>query len=155
MNVKMRIMSPQSKLFKELDNKKHVSFRGGFEPIPDVCIFSSRVNADWRRRNRETTLASLLLAIEIKASERENSRLQSSEIQFDIQKLAAHRFESNKRGFDFYPVMMILDTAPSVKDRMKPNAIESMQAIAADLNVGILYLSPEHSIELLSNAQRT
>lgn len=86
MNVKMMITSPVSDLFRELETKKHEDFRGGFEPIPDVCPFSPRVGADWRRRNNEVTLSSLLLAIEVKASERQNGRLRCGEIVNDIKK---------------------------------------------------------------------
>ena len=56
MNVKMWISEPVTPLFQELDEKKHEQFRGGFEPIPDVAMFSEDVNGDWRRRNNEQTL---------------------------------------------------------------------------------------------------
>ncbi len=46
MNVKMWIDDPVSELFRELDLKKHEGFRGGFEPIPDVALFSPAVSAD-------------------------------------------------------------------------------------------------------------
>lgn len=101
MNVKMQIDEPVSKLFRELDLKKHEDYRGGFEPIPDVALFSPSVSADWRRRNNTVTLSSLLLAIEVKASERANGRLRSGEIIGDVEKLAAHRDEAKHRGNDF------------------------------------------------------
>ncbi|MDP9485653.1 MAG: hypothetical protein M3Q49_07695, partial [Actinomycetota bacterium] len=44
MNVKMQIDEPVSKLFRELDLRKHEDFRGGFEPIPDVALFSPTVS---------------------------------------------------------------------------------------------------------------
>ena len=70
MNVKMYITECKTDLFKELDLRKHEDYRGGFEPIPDVVIFSRMVKGDWRRRKREITLRTMLLAIEVKASER-------------------------------------------------------------------------------------
>ena len=39
MNVKMWINDPATPLFKELDDRKHPEFRGGFEPITDVVLF--------------------------------------------------------------------------------------------------------------------
>ena len=103
MNVKMWIDDPVSELFRRLDLKKHEDYRGGFEPIPDVCLFSPSVDADWRRRKRKETLAALLLAIEVKASEREKSRLGPGEITKDITKLSAHRQEAEARGSSFSP----------------------------------------------------
>lgn len=59
MNVKMWIDNPVSELFRTLDLKKHEHYRGGFEPIPDVCLFSPHVKSDWRRRKRKETLEAL------------------------------------------------------------------------------------------------
>ena len=146
MNVKMRIMNPVSELFKRLDSLKHENYRGGFEPIPDVCLFSASVGADWRRRNREMTLASLLLAVEIKASERENGRLRLGEIVSDIEKLAAHQEEANARGVSFLPVMMVIDTAPLPIERMTSRSIRESRTAANELGVGFMYTSPQSEI---------
>jgi hypothetical protein len=70
MNVKIWITDVVSELFRKLDEKKHPEFRGGFEPIPDVVSFRPEIEGDWRRRNREKTLRQMLMAIEVKASER-------------------------------------------------------------------------------------
>lgn len=142
MNVKMWIDDPVSDLFKQLDARHHEDYRGGFEPIPDVCLFSSRVDADWRRRNRKVTLASLLLAIEVKASERHNGRLRVGEIVKDIEKLAAHNQETKARGSSFLPVVMVIDTAPDAAERMTPESIRGSQAAARELAVGFMYVSP-------------
>ena len=142
MNVKMRIANPASDLFKQLDARKHEKYRGGFEPIPDVCLFSSRVCADWRRRNREITLASLLVAIEVKASERHNGRLRVGEIVTDIEKLAAHNQEAKARGSSFLPVVMVIDTAPDANERMTPESLRDSQAAARELSVDFMYVSP-------------
>jgi len=91
MNVKMWIDNPVSELFRELDLKKHEDYRGGFEPIPDVCLFSPDVEADWQRRKCDKTLAALLLATEVRVSERNDGRLRYGEIIRDITKIAAHR----------------------------------------------------------------
>ena len=149
MNVKMRISNPVSDLFKKLDLRKHQDYQGGFEPIPDVCLFTSHVNADWRRRNRAKTLSSLLLAIEIKASEREKGRLRIGEIKTDIEKLAAHHEEARARGHSFLPVMMVIDTAPDKNERMTTKSLEEAQAIAVELAVGFMYLSPTAEIQTL------
>ena len=149
MNVKMRISNPVSALFKRLDLRKHQDYQGGFEPIPDVCLFTSHVHADWRRRNRAKTLSSLLLAIEIKASEREKGRLRIGEIKTDIEKLAAHHEEARAKGYSFLPVAMVIDTAPDKDERMTTKSLEEAQAIAAELAVGFMYLSPTTEIRNL------
>ncbi|CAA9321481.1 MAG: hypothetical protein AVDCRST_MAG93-5767 [uncultured Chloroflexia bacterium] len=150
MNVTMQIDEPVSKLFRELDLKKHEDYRGGFEPIPDVALFSPSVSADWRRRNNSVTLISLLLAIEVKASERANGRLRSGEVIGDIEKLAAHRDEAKHRGNDFYPVMMVIDTAPLLREQMTKYSLDLAIQSAEELSVGFLYLSPEVEFDSVS-----
>lgn len=59
MNVKIWISDAVSDLF-----------RGGREPIPDLVIFSPDIAGDFRRRNYANTLRRMLLAAEIKVSER-------------------------------------------------------------------------------------
>ncbi len=149
-NVKMQIDSPVSQLFKKLDLRKHENFRGGFEPIPDVALFSPSVSADWRRRNFAATLRSMLLAVEIKASERADSRLGPKEVTNDIEKLAAHREEAIHRETDFYPVMMVIDTAPLLKERMTDYGFDLAVRRAEELGVGFLYLSPNTELESVS-----
>ena len=142
MNVKMYIANPVSQLFRVLDSRKHSDYQGGFEPIPDICLFSQTVQADWRRRNKTITLASLLLAIEVKASERAKGRLRSGEIIGDIEKLAAHRQEAEAYGASFFPVMMVIDTAPLANERMTNKSLLASQAKATEHKVGFLYISP-------------
>jgi hypothetical protein len=149
MNVKMYISDPASDLFKRLVSRKHPAYRGGFEPIPDVCFFSSHVGADWRRRKSATTLASLLLAIEIKASERKNGRLRIGEIKTDIEKLAAHRDEARAKGYSFLPVVMVIDSADK-SECMTAQSLEEAQAIAVQLAVGFMYLSQKTEFSLLA-----
>lgn len=129
---------------------QHEDYRGGFEPIPDVALFSPRVSADWRRRKNDVTLSSLLLAIEVKASERANSRLLPGEVTGDIKKLAAHRDEAKHRGGDFYPVMMVIDTAPLLKEQMTNYSFDLARQSAEELSVGFLYLSPETEFDSVS-----
>ena len=150
MNVKMWIADPVSDLFKQRDVRKKEEYRGGFEPIPDVCLFSPQICADWRRRNFENTLGSLLLAIEVKASERQNGRLSVGEIVGDIQKLAAHRQEAEARGLSFLAVVMVVDVAPDSAGRMTPRSLAESQAVARKLSVGFMYVSPNSEI---SNVQ--
>lgn len=146
MNVKMWIDSPNSELFRQLDKKKHHAYQGGFEPIPDVVIFKPSINGDWRRRNNEKTLLNMLVAIEVKASERANGRLQPSEIILDIQKLAAHREEVVSKGAEMFPVMLVIDSAPNENERMTAHALQKSQALASELQVGFLYVSPTNEI---------
>lgn len=150
MNVKMWITDPVSDLFKERGVRKKEEYRGGFEPIPDICLFSPQVCADWRRRNAERTLAALLLAMEVKVSERQNGRLSGGEIVGDIKKLAAHRQEAEARGSSFLPVVMVIDVAPDSGERMTPQGIAESQAAALKLSVGFMYVSPSSEI---SNVQ--
>lgn len=146
MNVKMWISNPVSSLFQDLDKRKHQDFQGGFEPIPDVVIFKSSINKDWRRRNNKATLLHMLVAIEVKASERANGRLQPSEITLDIRKLAAHREEVIAKNADMLPVMLVIDSAPDPKERMTEYALKKSYDLAKELDVGFLYVSPEHEI---------
>lgn len=150
MNVKMWIDKPVSTLFQKLDLLKHENFRGGFEPIPDICLFSPNIASDWRRRNFERTMAELLLVIELKASERKSSRLRSGEIIHDIEKLAAHRQEGEKRKASFIPVMMIIDTAPELSEQMTSEGLEKSQARAKDLSVEFMYVSQSQQINSLT-----
>jgi hypothetical protein len=143
MNVKQYIIGPVTPLFQERDLRKHADYRGGFEPIPDVAIFTPDIGGDWRRRNREATLQHLLVAIEVKASERANARLRSSEIIRDIRKLAAHRDEIRHRGGAMEPVMMVIDTAPLDTERMNRAAVELSSRTANEQGVCFLYVSPD------------
>ena len=150
MNVKMRIENPVSELFKSLDRRKHSDFRGGFEPIPDVVLFSDSVSSDWRRRNRTQTLTSMLAAIEVKASERLKGRLRKAEVVLDIEKLAALRQEALSKGTDFFPVMMVIDTAPIRVERMTSSSLDVSMERARQLDVGFLYLSPDSVVNTIS-----
>jgi len=142
MNVKQYIEDPVSTIFRQLDARKHENYRGGFEPIPDIVLFRPEISGDWRRRNREQTLRHMLLAIEIKASERAGNRLTVREVLRDIEKLAAHREEVLARGAGMTPVMMVVDVAPLQEERMRPQTMETARASSAQLGVGWLYVSP-------------
>jgi hypothetical protein len=146
MNVKMWINNPVSELFHMLDKRKHQDFQGGFEPIPDIVIFKPSINGDWRRRNNHETLTNMLVAIEVKASEREKSRLQPSEIKLDIQKLAALRDEVLARDSDVFPLMLVIDSAPKQEERMTESALAKSQELALELGVGFLHISPNNEI---------
>jgi len=143
MNVKQWIPDVQTDLFKKFDLAKHESSRGGFEPVPDVVIFSPAVEGDWRRRRSENTLSSMLLAIEVKASERDRARLSRAELERDVLKLAAHRGEVRARGHDFHPVMMVIDSAPTATERVRDDVRESVESLARSMEVEWLYAAPE------------
>lgn len=151
MNVKMWIDKPKMKLFRKLDARKHEGFRGGFEPILDICLFSPAISGDWRRRNNQQTLSALLVAIEIKASERKDSRLTAGEVTGDIYKLAAHRDEAEACGSSFYPVMMVLDTAPKDSERMTAYSLSASKSAACDMNVAFLYISQDADSSTLTD----
>lgn len=146
MNVKMWITEPVSPLFQDLDKRKHPDFHGGFEPIPDIVIFKPSINGDWRRRNNKATLSNMLVAIEVKASERAGGRLRPSEIILDIKKLAAHREEAMGKEADMFPVMLVIDSAPDEIERMTESALKKSQDLAKELSVGFLYVSPTNEV---------
>lgn len=81
------------------------------------------------------------LAIEVKASERANSRLSAREISGDLQKLAAHREEVVHRGSDFMPVMMIVDVAALETERMTTSDLAKCRELARRLGVALLHVS--------------
>ncbi|MCY1706314.1 hypothetical protein [Pannonibacter sp. SL95] len=141
MNVKQWVDNPVSRLFQALDQRKAEGFRGGFEPIPDVVLFTDAIRGDLRRRNCSQTLRHMLAAIEVKASERARSRLGPGEVRSDIDKLAAHRAEVKARSGEMIPVMMVIDTAPLVEERMTPHAIAACRARAVELDVDWYYVA--------------
>lgn len=151
MNVKQWIESPVSAAFKANDLKKHVDFRGGFEPIPDLVLFSGGIGGDWRRRSYANTLRHMKCAIEVKASERANSRLRAGEIRNDIIKLAAHRQEVRQLGCDMLPVMMVIGVAPDGHERMVESALAECNDFAAATQIAWLFVSPEKDTFSLNN----
>jgi hypothetical protein len=142
MNVKQWIDAPVTPLFRALDQRKQAGFQGGFEPVPDIVIFRPAIGGDWRRRNRQATLRHMLLAIEVKASERANGRLRAGEIIRDIRKLAAHRDELRHRGGEMHPVMMVIDTAPLAEERVTSAKLDLASAAAKAQGVSFLHVSP-------------
>lgn len=145
MNVKQWIPKIQSETFQRLALRKHEKYQEGYEPIPDIVIFSAAVGGDWRRRNFEITLSSMLVAIEIKASERAGKRLSRAEVLTDIRKLSAQQQEVQHRGANFHPIMMIIDTAPIAAERMAPQTIEEARAAARMHRVEWRYFDPTHA----------
>lgn len=143
MNVKIWITDVLSELFRKLDLKKNEAFRGGFEPIPDFVIFSPEIDGDFRRRNRANTLHHMLLAAEIKASERFQGRLRPGEIVNDILKLYALREEARTRGSDCVPAVIIVDTAPEEVERMRSYRLGKARDAASESGVCFFYLSPD------------
>jgi len=143
MNVKQYLPSVSTDMFRDLAARKQPGFNQGFEPIPDVVIFSEELGADWRRRNASKTLRCMLLAIEIKASERAASRLTAAEIRTDILKLAAHREEVRALGADFLPVMMVIDTAPDQSERMTERGLAQSRETGMKAGVQFRYFSAD------------
>lgn len=143
MNVKIWIDNPITSFLRTREYYKHKDYRGGIEPVPDIVLFSPEIHGDFRRRNNENTFKSMLMAIEVKASERESSRLTPGEISEDIQKLKAFRNEARRRRKNFIPTMVVLDTAPVEEERMTPKSLEIILSEAKTNNVGLFYLAPE------------
>lgn len=141
MNVKIRIMNPRVAEFVARDSKKHEDFQGGYEPIPDIVLFSKEIDGNFQRRNRKQTLAHMLMAIEVKASERENGRIRPKEIVDDLQKLEGFRKEGAIRHSEFIPTMIVLDTAHDEEERMTPESIDRVFSEAESLGIGLFYLS--------------
>ncbi|MFC3166915.1 hypothetical protein [Paracoccus fontiphilus] len=144
MNVKQMIRDPRTEVFQALMGTRHEDYRAGVEPIPDVVLFNEGVGGDWRRRNAEATLKAMLLAIEIKASERDRRRLTFAEISWDIRKMAAQREEVSVRyGHRFIPVMMVIDVAPQENERMRRHDMTRCCDLASDLEVDWYYVGPK------------
>ncbi|MDP9475791.1 MAG: hypothetical protein M3R38_08900 [Actinomycetota bacterium] len=85
-------------------------------------IFRPEIGGDFRRRNRENTLRQMLLAVEVKASERERKRLRPGEIVDDVLKLEALGIEACHRGSDALGAVVVVDTAPEANERMTPDS---------------------------------
>lgn len=142
MNVKQWIPEVRSALFRTRDLAKKESFGGGFEPIPDVVIFSPAVGGDWRRRRHSHTITCMLAVLEVKASERLGRRLSLSEVCNDIRKLAAHREEVQHLEHDFHPIMVVIDSARDDAERMRPPDVDAARQVARESNVEWRYVSP-------------
>ena len=141
MNVKIRVMNPRVNEFVIRDSKKHEDYQGGYEPIPDIVLFSREINGNFQRRNRKNTLAQMLMAIEVKASEKEDSRIRPKEIEDDLKKLDAFREEAAIRHSRFIPTMIVLDTAHEEEERMIPQSVDRIFSKAEELGIGLFYLS--------------
>ncbi len=141
MNVKQWIANPVTSLFQANDLRKHSDYRGGFEPIPDVVLFGSGVVGDWRRRNAEATLRHMLLAMEVKASERADGRLSAREVINDVRKLAAHRAEVAHRGGKMAAAMLVIDVAPNADERMRKADVAACRTEAGMVDVAWFYVS--------------
>jgi hypothetical protein len=147
MNVKMSIDRPKTKLIKDRDKKKEIDYQGCCELIPDIVLFKPSIHGDWRRRNYSKTLTTMLMAIEVKVSERRDARLRPAEIMKDIDKLEAHHAEIHHRQGSMVPVMIVIDTAPDEKERMLPANIPYVQMHAQNNNVGFFYVSDGEKIQ--------
>jgi hypothetical protein len=141
MNVKQWIANPVTPLFQANDLRKHLDYRGGFEPIPDVVLFGSGVVGDWRRRNADATLRHMLLAMEVKASERADGRLSAREVINDVRKLAAHRAEVAHRGGKMAAAMLVIDVAPDANERMREADMAACRTEAETVDVAWFYVS--------------
>jgi hypothetical protein len=154
MNVKIWTPNVVSDLFRELDVRKAEGFRGGFEPIPDVVVFGPAMGGDFRRRNHANTLRHMLVAIEVKASERHLGRSRPGKIVDDILKLDALRAEARHRGSDLLAAVVVVDSAPEVAERMTPGGRRAAEDAALEREVGLFYVSPTEQLTLVPAAKR-
>lgn len=149
MNVKIKISNPTTEWFKQLDERKHPDYQGGFEPIPDVVLFSASINKDWRRRNNGNTAKNILMAVEIKASERKGNRLRAGEISKDMRKLHALREEVRALAGATVPMlaMLIIDSTPDEQEQMTFEGLEEVKREAVQLGVHLFYLSSRYEMQ--------
>ncbi len=139
--------------FRKLDERKHPDFRGGFEPIPNAVVFEPEIGGDFRRRNYANTLRRMLLAVEVKASERHRGRLAAGEIVDDVLKLEALRLEAlHEGGSDLLGALVVMDTAPEGKERMTLEARRTVEDAARERGVGLFYASPSEESMVLPDA---
>lgn len=95
------------------------------------------------------TLRHMLVAIEVKASERCAGRLRPGEIMRDIDKIAAHRDEVSRireRGRGFAPVVMIIDAAYDECEQMTQWAFDRVREHAAARKVAFYYLCQDEVV---------
>ena len=142
MNVKIWINNPKTSFLIERMNKKHINFREGQEIIPDITIFTENVKSDFRRRNYKNTLKETIYSLEIKASERENGRLQRNEIKIDIIKLKSQFTETKlKHKKEIGIGIMVIDTAPKESEKMKKDTLDEVTEFAKENGVDFWYCS--------------
>lgn len=84
----------------------------------------------------------MLLAVEMKACERDKGRLRFGEIAKDINKLAAHREEVEHRGGAMAPIMLVVDLTTEPGERMVQSELERAMQLADGSGVRFFYLSP-------------
>jgi hypothetical protein len=85
----------------------------------------------------------MLAVIEIKASERAKRRLSLGEVSRDIHKLCAHREEAQFLGYDFDPVMVVVDSARDKAERMTQWSLSGVRELSRRLGVEWRYISPK------------
>jgi hypothetical protein len=158
MNAKIWIEPVTTEYFINLDKQHAEGYGGGYERIPDVVIFRPEIEGDFRRRNNENTLRQMLLAVEVKASERHLGRLTAREIVDDIKKLdalrteARHKKDSKKdleKDSDLVPAIVVVDTAPEAREWMTPESRSEAEAAAREQGDCLFYVSPSEESVLL------
>jgi len=152
MNVKTTAENPVTDFFKSRVEAKHINFRSfGIEFIPDISIYTTNLNSDWRRRNFKNTLKETLYSLEIKASERYKSRLAYKEIETDIFKLKAQYDETfSKYGKRIGVGILIIDTAPKINERMKSSTLARLLELSKQNDIDFWYFSQDEELEILN-----
>jgi hypothetical protein len=143
MNVRIKFYNPINEDFIKRSNSRKEEYRGVHEVIPDLVIYDPDVRGKWQRRMADGTVRSILIAMEMKCSERKQGRLHRAEIEKDLLKLDALREEANARSRKILPVMFIVDTAVDKEERMRQSALQYIIQKAKALNIGLLYLPPQ------------
>jgi hypothetical protein len=150
MNVRIKFYKPTSRMFIERSMSRKEGYEGVHEVIPDVVIYDPEVRGKWQRRMADGTVKNILLAMEMKCSERKEGRLQPGEIMKDLKKLHALREEAQARSRTISPVVFIVDTAIDPNERMKSSALNHIRAEAKPLEIGLLYLPPQPAMPFQS-----
>jgi len=151
MNVKTLITNVNSEFLLERINRKNINYQSyGIELIPDLSFYEKAINSDWRRRNYKNTLKLTLYSLEVKASERHKSRISYKEIETDILKIEAQYQETKQQHNKSIGIgLLIVDTAPSPKERITETSLFKIQEFANSKSVDLWYLSQDIEIERL------
>lgn len=148
MNVKIYIEKPTSVFFKNHEKTRKKGFEG-CEPTPDIALFRPGIESDWRRQQHENSLQQIQVAIEVKVSE---GRLTPCRVIPDLNKLAALREEVERIGSTLLPVMLIIDSAPTSKERITEQSLNAIISNAWEQNIPLLYASKKHEYNSLKDA---
>ena len=91
----------------------------------------------------------MLVAVEVKASERHRGRLRAGEVVNDVLKLEALGLEAHHRVSDALGAVIVIDTAPEANERMTPEVCRVTETAARERGVCLFYVSPTEESVIL------